>query len=215
VRTYVLVEGHGEVDAVQNLLARLAKEVAPELPPFAPPIRVPGLAGDASLTKYAELVRAREDARAMLALRDDEDGCPKTDGPMLGQRLAELKLPFPCAGVLAYREYESLFLPCIELIAGKPIAGVGGDRPGLRADARYEGDFEAKRGVKEWLTSQMRIGRAYKPTVDQLPLTRMVDFAVVRAKGLPWFGSLERALGFLAGNLGKAGVVYPSGSVGS
>lgn len=63
--------------------------------------------------------------------------------------------------------------------------------------------------MKEWLTSQMQPGRAYKPTVDQLPLTRMVDFAVVRERGLPWFGSLERALEFLGANLGKVGVAYP------
>jgi hypothetical protein len=68
--------------------------------------------------------------------------------------------------------------------------------------------------VKEWLTSQMPKGRSYKPTVDQLPLTRMVDFAVVREKGLPWFGSLERALRFLATNLGQTSAAYPPEPVG-
>jgi hypothetical protein len=95
-------------------------------------------------------------------------------------------------------------------MAGRPLPGTGGDRPGLRADARYDGDFEAKRGVKEWLTSQMPAGRAYKPTVDQLPLTRMVDFGVLREKGLPWFGSLERALKFLALHLGQRATAYPT-----
>jgi hypothetical protein len=207
--TYVLVEGHGETDAVSNLLTRLAQECTPTLLPFARPIRVPGIASAESLIQYVELVRPKRDAIALLALRDDEDGCPKHDAPPLGARLRTLNLPFPAAAVLAYREYESLFLPCIEAMAGKPLAGPGGARPGLRADARYEGDFEAKRGVKEWLTSQMPSGRAYKPTVDQLPLTRMVDFSVVREKALPWFGSLERALQFLAANLGHPAAAYP------
>jgi hypothetical protein len=211
--TYILVEGHGEEEAVSNLLSRLAHECALSLLPFARPIRVPGLASEASLVKYVELVRAKPDAAALLALRDDEDGCPKDDAPRLGARLRDLALPFPAAAVLAYREYESLFLPCIEAMAGKPLMGPGGARPGLRADARYAGDFEAKRGVKEWLTSQMPPGRAYKPTIDQLALTRMVDFAVVRDRGLPWFGSLERALRFLAANLGQGGTAYPPSHV--
>jgi hypothetical protein len=55
----------------------------------------------------------------------------------------------------------------------------------------------------------MPAGRAYKPTVDQLPLTRMVDFATVREKKLSWFGSLERALRFLADNVGQRATAYP------
>jgi len=208
-RTYVLVEGHGETEAVINLLSRLALEVAPTLLPFAKPIRVPAIATAAALSGYAELVRGRPDAKALLALRDDEDGCPKVDAPLLAERLRASSLPFPAAVVLAYREYESLFLPCVEQLAGKALDGPGGSRPGLRADARFEGDFEAKRGVKEWLTANMPEGRTYKPTVDQLPLTRMVDFATVRAKGLPWFGSLERALQFLERNQGSKSVAYP------
>jgi hypothetical protein len=210
MRTYVLVEGHGETEAVLNLLTRLSQECSPTLLPFAPPIRVPGIANKDSIGKYAELVRAKPDTQALLALRDEDDGCPKTDAPPLGASLRALNLPFPSAAVLAYREYESLFLPCIEQLAGRPLDGPGGPRPGLREDAHHAGDFEAKRGVKEWLTSQMPRGRAYKPTVDQLPLTRMVDFAVVREKGLPWFGSLERALQFLAANLGQSAVAYPA-----
>jgi hypothetical protein len=209
MRTYVLVEGHGEEEAVLNLLTRLVSECAQGLAPFARPIRVPRIANAEAFTRYVELVRAKPDARALLALRDDEDGCPKSDAPPLGAHLRAMNLPFPAAVVLAYREYESLFLPCVEKLAGRSFEGPGGSRPGLRADARYEGDFEAKRGVKEWLTSQMPAGRAYKPTVDQLPLTRMADFNVIRERGLSWFGSLERALRFLAANVGQPATAYP------
>jgi hypothetical protein len=38
----------------------------------------------------------------------------------------------------------------------------------------------------------------------------MVDFDVVRQRGLPWFGSLERALRFLATNLGQSAMAYPA-----
>lgn len=209
MRSYVLVEGHGEQEAVLNLLSRLASERAPSLPAFASPIRAPGLAKTEQLTRYVELVRTKGDAAALLVLRDDDDGCPKMDAPALGAHLRALNLPFPSAAVLAYREFESIFLPCIAAMAGVALEGPGGKRPGLRADAAYVGDFEAKRGVKEWLTTQMPPGRAYKPAVDQLPFTRMVVFETVREAGLPWFGSLERALQFLHANLGRSSAAYP------
>ena len=63
--------------------------------------------------------------------------------------------------------------------------------------------------VKGWLSSQMAGGKSCKPTVDQLSLTRLVDFTTVREKGLAWFGTLERALAFLAKSVGIAGSVYP------
>lgn len=208
---FVLVEGHGEVDAVSNLLARLIADLGLPLGSLAP-IRAPGMTNEERLKRYVELVRAKPNVDALVVLRDDDDGCPKTDAPRLAGLLRSLNLPFPCAVVLAYREYESLFLPCVEQMAGRPLVGTHGmSRPGLRADARFDGNYEAKRGVKEWLSSQMAEGKAYKPTVDQLPMTRMVDFAVVRKSGLPWFGSLERALRYLATSKGTTGVAYPAG----
>lgn len=131
MRTYVLVEGHGEAEAVLNLLTRVVHERDAAIPPFAPPIRVPGIARDEQLTKFVELVRGKPDAGALLALRDDEDGCPKADCPLLGALLRGLNLPFPSAVVLAYREYETLFLPCIDRMAGRALDGPGGARPGF------------------------------------------------------------------------------------
>lgn len=74
----------------------------------------------------------------------------------------------------------------------------------------YEDDWEAHRGVKEWLSRHFPRGVSYKPTLDQLPMTRMLDLDVVRAAGVPCFGTLERALGFLAASI-DAGTrdVYP------
>jgi hypothetical protein len=39
--------------------------------------------------------------------------------------------------------------------------------------------------------------RSYKPTLDQLPLTRMVDLDLLSAAGVPCFGTLQRAIQFL------------------
>lgn len=122
----------------------------------------------------------------------------------LAAQLRTLGAPFPIAFVLLKPEYEVLFLPCIEQLAGKPLGG----RPGIRPDARWNGsDWESRRGVKEWLSERFPEGRRYKPTVDQLPMTRMLDLDRLSAADVPCFGTLERALRFLAQH--PAGEVYP------
>ena len=53
----------------------------------------------------------------------------------------------------------------------------GIERAGLRPETVFTGQYEGVRGVKEWLSRHFPPGRSYKPTLDQLPLTRMIDFA--------------------------------------
>jgi hypothetical protein len=63
----------------------------------------------------------------------------------------------------------------------------------------------------------MSPGRSYKPTLDQLPLTRFVDFGAIRAHEppLPCFGTLERALRFLdARRQAREQGVYPLPAAG-
>lgn len=197
-RGYILVEGHGEVEAAHNLIVRLSQENDLHAP-WAKPRRWLNLhlwkAGRGGVLDGAELFRARADAGALLILRDEDDACPKDLAPKMGQRLAALRLPFPVAYVLLHPEYEVLFLPCLS-------------RMGFPAWDRDS--WEARRGIKEWLSAQRPRGRTYKPTVDQLPLTRQIDFAVLRGANVPSFGSLERAVQFLKSHWGQAGAVYPS-----
>ena len=110
-------------------------------------------------------------------------------------------LPFPVAYVLLRPEYEVLFLPCLPLMEplGFP-AGLSWDRVP---------DWEARRGLKEWLSAQLPSGLSYKPTTLQLEMTRRLDFRVLREANVPSFGSLERGLAFLAARWGERGV-YPS-----
>ena len=111
--------------------------------------------------------------------------------------------------VLLHPEYEVLFLPCVEHMAGRPLVGPDGNpRPGLLPGTRHVGDWEAKRGVKEWLSAHFPEGRSYKPTLDQHAMTKMIDLPTLRAANVPSFGTLERALAFLGDAFGSAGV-YP------
>lgn len=211
-RGYILVEGHGEVTAAPNLITRLWADLSLPHLSWARPIRPRGITSDGGVRRACEQLRAKDDVRAVLILRDDDDGCPQIDGPALADTVRELSLPFPVATVLAYREYESLFLASLPSLAGKNIKDASGMvRPGIAADAVFDGDPESIRDAKGWLSRHMPKGRKYKETLDQLPLTRMVDFGIVRNQGLPWFGTLERGLGHLASAApGEVGVYPPA-----
>jgi hypothetical protein len=206
----VVVEGHGEVEAVANLVHRLWTAQGHAFLNWQV-ARWPKLASDDGLKKACNYARGIR-AAALLVLRDNEDSCPKDDGPRLAKIISAQALSVPAAVVLLYREYEVLFLPCLERMAGvllKDDRGV--ERPGLVAGTRYEGNYESVRDVKGWLSDHFPQGRSYKPTLDQLPMTRLLDFEVLRSSGLPCFGTLERALGHLAQGIARSDAgVYPT-----
>lgn len=206
----LVVEGHGEVAAAGNLVNRLWADLRLDHLAWTNPARWPGIAKRERLERACRAMSVA-DTEALLIMRDEDDGCPRRSAPEAASWLAELRLPFPSAIVLLHREYEVLFLPCVASMAGKPLQGSAGVvREGLLASATFAGDPEQIRDVKGWLSERFRQGRVYKPSVDQLPMTRMLDFGALRASALPCFGSLERALRFLSSQRGKAGAVYPS-----
>jgi hypothetical protein len=215
-RGYVIVEGQGEVDAILNLLTRLWQELGLPYAHWAQPMRRRGLHIEQRAREACRLVRARGDADMLLLLRDadlDED-CPRERGPATAAWMRAETLPFPTAVVLFHKEYETLFLPCLPRMAGRTWQDErGNERGGFLSGTVYPGDPEHKRGVKEWLSEQLPPGRSYKPTLDQLPLTRMLDFGALRAARLPCFGTLERALRFLGTHTGQVGAVYPGHDV--
>lgn len=212
-RAYLVVEGHGDGQAALNLVTRLAADLGLSGLHWAAPIRGLNLHRERGVQRAAELVRSKSDAEALLLVRDEDDGCPKDLAPLAGSWLRQLSLPFPSAVVLAHREFEAFFLPCLPRMAGRKLVSPEGiERSGLQSGTRFEGDPESVRGVKEWLTAHMPTGRAYKPTLDQLALARLVDFTLLRASEppLPCFGSLERAVRFIYQQAaGRMVGVYP------
>jgi hypothetical protein len=123
--------------------------------------------------------------------------------------LLDSALPFPAAYHVMYREFETLFLPCLPVMAGRSLVDDRKvQRKGIRAGAVFQGDPESKRDAKGIVSDFMQDGRRYKPTLDQLPLTRMIDFQILRDSNLPCFGTLERCLKHLSNNQGSQ-QVYP------
>jgi hypothetical protein len=208
-KLYVVVEGHGEVRAALNLITRLWRDLAlPEIACADPPIRGIALHTKAGMLKACEILRSKRDCGRALILRDEDDGCPAERGPEAARWIGEAGLLFPVALVLAHREFEAWFLPCVHLMAGRRLIDPnGGSRAGIREGSKFSGNPEQLRGVKEWLSGQFADGKSYKPTLDQLALTRLLSFDVLRSSQMPSFGTLERSLRFLATAIGHA--VYP------
>ncbi|WP_438025490.1 DUF4276 family protein [Sorangium sp. So ce233] len=131
MKGYILVEGEGELGAAENLVTRLWHE-AGHWQPWARAITCKSTHQRRGIERGIGLVRAKRDAGALLILRDEDDACPRERGPQMASWARELDPPFPVAVVLMHREYEVLFLPCIELMAGRPLVGPDGqERPGL------------------------------------------------------------------------------------
>ena len=211
-RGYIAIEGRGEVKAIHNLILRLWQDLGLAHLVWAdPPLRPQAISTRAGVSKVCSLVRSRPDAEALLIIRDadDDTDCPRQKGPETAEWIRSESLSFPCAIVLIRREYETLFLPCLARMAGVPLRDDRNiERPGLKPGTVFDGDYEGKRDVKGWLSKHFPPGRIYKPTLDQLPMTRMINFDDLRRSGLPSFGTLERALRFLNAARGQ-GLVYP------
>lgn len=206
MRFYVVVEGHGEPEAILNLLHRLQGDLKLSPAVWGRPIRKV-VTNRPRAEEVAGLVRGRGDAAGLLITRDGDDDCPRDSAPELATWLKGMGLPFPVAVVLFHREYETLFLPCVSAMAGQPLEHHR--RPGLVSSAQFDGDFEAVRDAKGKISSMMPSGRVYKPTTDQLALTQMLDFSMLRTSELPCFGTLERALTFLLSASSSGGQVFP------
>ncbi|KYF61527.1 hypothetical protein BE11_19275 [Sorangium cellulosum] len=193
-KAHLVVEGHGEVEAARNLVTRLWKDLV--LPPtiWGAPKRGKALNTRAGVLQVCELLRSERDCPFALLLRDEDDGCPATAGPETAAWVAAASLPFPVAVVLAHREFEAWFLPCIHLMADRDI------RPGVRIarGTTCPTNPEGIRDVKGWLSKRFPPGKAYKPTLDQLTLTQRIDLDVLRASQMRSFRTLENALRFLA-----------------
>ncbi|WP_380161777.1 hypothetical protein [Kineococcus sp. R86509] len=206
----VTVEGHGEVAAAASLVSRVLKAqgsaaVFPSVPtPVRFKIDAPG-----QLETACEYARSKRPA-GLLITSDWEDGEPCHDAPRLAARIRGLDLPFPAAIVLFFREYETLAISVADKLSGKELQ-VAKTRPVTLADAKPLPDPEVPRDAKGWVGKNLMGGRSYKPTLHQLPLTRLMQPADLRAADLPSFRRLERALNHLVrhAQAGTSGVYPP------
>lgn len=182
----VVVEGHGEVEALPVLIRRIVHEYLERWDvSITRPIR---MSRSRVVDKFPDLERqvatAAVDTDAVLVLFDSDDDCPAELGPRLLARAANASRGRPVGVVLAHREYEAWFLASIDALRG---------HVGVRPDADPPDDPEAIRDAKGRLNELRDQGARYSETVDQARLSARVDVAVARERA-PSFDKLCREL---------------------
>jgi Domain of unknown function (DUF4276) len=173
---YIIVEGHGEVNAVPVLLRRLAHERLERYDvQVFPPHRVPKgrMLNTNALERAATLGRRRIIERGgrggVMLLLDADRECPATLGRELLLRLRGAVQDLPTSVVLAKREYEAWFLAAASSLRGHERVRDTADAPA---------DPEAIAGAKEYLVRELLVPEAaYSETVDQVAFTALMDFA--------------------------------------
>jgi hypothetical protein len=170
-----IVEGHGEVEALPELLRRIASSLEPPVfPTILLPTRVPGakLQRKGELEKAVELLgRRTSPGDAVFILLDCDDGCPAEMAPELLRRAQAARPDRTIAVVLAKREFEAWFLASAVSLRSRR-----GLSPELVPPPRPEGIRDAK----GWLSSRRARGRAYKEAVDQPALAGVFDIQAAR-----------------------------------
>jgi len=177
VKIGCIVEGHGEVQALPELLRRLAQKFAPALSVEVPhPLR---WSRGRLVQREGELERAIEfmarrvgAAGALLILLDADEDCPAELGPELLSRAREARPDLPVSVVLPKREFEAWFLAAAESLRG---------RRGLPVDLEPPEDPEGVQGAKEWLARYMPRG-SYTETLDQAALAAVFDIDLARQR---------------------------------
>lgn len=187
-----IVEGHGEVHAVRELVSRIGLELLNgTYIQVAQPFRL----DSGKMRKPDELAKAIRTAGArvegpggVLVLRDGDDAdvrCPVRLAEML--RPGQDVVPVGVEIVVAYQEYESWFLAAAASL--RP-------HPDVRDDAATPANPEAKRGAKRELEKLML--ESYRETRHQPKFSALIDLETAR-KNSRSFRRMVHAVEILAG----------------
>ncbi len=159
-----IVEGHGELTAVPELLRRLMTELGIFDIGVRRPIRQTRgeLLSEERFRRAIRLACLQPGVRAILVIFDLDDDCARDIVPRL-RKWGEQEAPrLPLIVSLARREYEAWFLAAVESHRGKRR---------IRNDAGYPGNPEAIRDAKGAVSRFMPPNLPYAETADQVALT--------------------------------------------
>ena len=167
-----VVEGDGDAAALPELLVRILREKYNRYDVFVAQgkTKVVKANGRQNLEKRLDkfLGHAQNKPRcgAVLILVDADIDCPVTLANQLSQRCDQISTKCPVQIVCAYRSYESWFLASLDTVKG---------RHGIPNTATLSDGPEAVPNPKQWLSNQMPYGQAYKETIHQASLSKVID----------------------------------------
>ncbi len=186
-----IVEGHGEVFALPELIRRIAREVSPDVVVETPrPFRLPRnrMVKDGELERAVTLAsRKAGTGGCILILLDADRDCPAELAPRLLARAVAACPGRDIRAVVATTEYEAWFLAAARSLAGKND---------LDETLEPPDSPEAIRDAKGWLSARMPRGRSYRATLHQAALTKTFDMTAARRLS-PSFDKLWRDIGSL------------------
>ncbi|WP_241562072.1 DUF4276 family protein [Streptomyces hoynatensis] len=170
-----IVEGHGEVAAVRQLITRIGERHAVWIE-VAQPFRL----DSAKMRKPEELakavrlqeVRVKGRTGGVLIIRDGDDSdiqCPVELARLIAPEAEAFSVPVEV--VIAYHEYEAWILASADSLRS---------HPSVRDNAVAPAEPEAKRNAKAQLESMMH--ESYKETLHQAKFSSMIDLAMASEK---------------------------------
>ncbi|MFJ6623631.1 DUF4276 family protein [Kitasatospora sp. NPDC091335] len=189
-----IVEGHGEVKAVRDLITRIAMEYCGAWVEVAQPFKLDSnkMRKPDELARALRVQAARVPSRGgVLVLRDGDDkdvDCPVA----LARSLAPAPelVGVPVEIVIAHHEYEAWFLASMESLRGHSA---------VRDDAVSPSEPEAKRDAKRQLEGLMN--ESYKETLHQAKFSALVDLRAAAVSSRS-FRRMVHAVESLVGGLG-------------
>jgi len=180
-----IVEGHGEVEAVPELLRRIARERFGREIDCLKPHRVPraNIPRPGELGRALRLQVARAGGRGgVVVILDADDDDPARLRRDL-QAIADDVAPGAAVVVVAVREFEAWFLAAVESLRS---------HRSVRDDATYPGDPESRRDAKGEL--QRLMTEPYGAVRHQVAFCAYLDLEEA-ARRSPSFASLIEAVG--------------------
>lgn len=163
----VLVEGHGETEAMPILIRRLLQDQNIYDVGIARPVRLARgrfLKAD-WLNRSASLasVKCEGEARGLLVVFDADGDCPVE----VGKECFELLDDKRNVGVIvAHHEFEAWFLASLSSLQGQR---------GISKEAYFDGDPDEVANPKRVISQHMLGSRTYIETVDQAPLAQLMS----------------------------------------
>lgn len=202
MRSYrLVVEGDGDRVAAQTFLKKVASYVELPIYPVRESIKAGGidkLQNPVAFERVVRRVELDQAAHGTIVLVDCDDGCPVEHYEHFRDMANEFGFSKPIGVILLKKEFESLFLHCLDQIR-ESHPDFGWDEDGIA----QIGDPEEIRGAKELLNKLMK-SRYYKENRDQQEFARSLDvahlFGVSRAT--------RRAAGVLRKMYASSGAVF-------
>ncbi|MER5489653.1 DUF4276 family protein [Streptomyces sp. NPDC002490] len=170
-----IVEGHGEVQAVRELISRIAIELCGTWTEVAPPFRLDSgkMRKPDELAKAVRVQATRVKGRGgVLVLRDGDDSdirCPVELARQLAPEPGLVAVPVEI--VIARHEYEAWFLAAAESLRSHPA---------VHDNASAPADPEARRGAKSQLEAMMN--ESYKETLHQAKFSALIDLSAAQTR---------------------------------